>query len=152
MLWLRCIQIYKHFNSVLIVNPLMKTTTMGTVKVYWLIKSIRLNNSIILCKHWRCDLSVDHFSERENHTFLTEKTWESHCHISLVLRSRKACSPWNAFCGTSFRGRKLKRFLIKDHRVRMQIFIERLCGEDWHENGKWENLARAGRERFESQR
>ena len=54
----------------------MKTTTMGTVKVYWLIKSIRLNNSIILCKHWRCDLSVDHFSERENHTFLTKKKLE----------------------------------------------------------------------------
>ena len=68
------IQIYKHFNSGLIVNPLMKTTTMGTVKVYWLIDLIRLINSIILCKHWRCDLSVDHFSERENHTFLTEKT------------------------------------------------------------------------------
>ena len=67
------IQIYKHFNSGLIVNPLMKTTTMGTVKVYWLINLIRLINSIILCKHWRCDLSVDHFSERENHIFVTEK-------------------------------------------------------------------------------
>ena len=54
----------------------MKTTTMGTVKVYWLIKSIRLNNSITLCKHWRCDLSIDHFSERENHTFLTKKKLE----------------------------------------------------------------------------
>ena len=51
----------------------MKTTTMGTVRVYWLINLIRLVNSIILCKHWRCDRLVNHFSERENHTFLTEK-------------------------------------------------------------------------------
>ena len=58
------------------VNPLMKRTTMGTVKVHWLINLIRLINSIILCKHWRCDLSVDHFSERENHTFLTKKKLE----------------------------------------------------------------------------
>ena len=38
----------------------------------------------------------------------------------------------------------------KNYRVQMQIFIERLWGETCHRNGKYGNLARAGRERFES--
>ena len=40
---------------------------MGTVKVYWLI------DLIILCKHWRWELSVDYFSGRKNNTFPTKK-------------------------------------------------------------------------------
>ena len=49
---------------------------MGTVGVYWLINLIRLINSIILCKHWRCDLSVDHFSERKKPYFPDRKKLE----------------------------------------------------------------------------
>ena len=59
--------------------------------------------------HWRCDRLVNHFSERENHTFLTEKKLRKPLPHIFNFNQSKSLQSMKAFCGTSSRAENLRR-------------------------------------------
>ena len=100
-------------------------------------------------------------SVRKKHTFLKKKTCERHCHISLISVSRKLSvhkipsvvyrSEAENFRGLlpDVSGRKPCKQTSSSSNANIYWSTVR---QNLRKNGKKGNLARAGRERFESQR